>query len=101
MPGGKFRSVTRANRSLNSSCISYYSQDNHFVYSVCIYTRNKNGVLPSRNRVAHNSITVLKHVLNEVKIREKIWTPGNRRKYDNLEQVINNIKTKKQIKRQT
>ena len=100
MPGGKFCSITRANRRLNSSSISYYSQNNQFVYSVCIYTTNKDGVLPSRDRVAYNSIAVLKQLLNEVKIREKIWTPQNRKKYDNLEKVINNIKTKRQLKTQ-
>ena len=96
MTGGKFRSVTKVNRSLNSTSITYHSQDGSFIYTVCIYTRNKNGILPSRNKVAYNSIIALKHVLDEVRIREKFWTPEKRKKYDNLEQIINNIKTEKQ-----
>ena len=92
MTGGKFRSITKVNRALNSTSITYHSQDNSFIYTVCIYTRNRNGVLPSRNRVAHQSIIVLKHILDEVRIRERFWTPEVRKKYDNLEHVINNIK---------
>ena len=97
MPGGRFRSNTRVNRRLNSSSISYFSQNNQFVYSVCIYTTNKDGFLPSKDRVAYNSINVLKHLLNEGKLRERLWSPQNRKKYNKLERIINNIKTKKQL----
>ena len=97
MAGGRFRSNTRVSRRLNSSSISYFSHNNQFIYTVCIYTTNRVGILPGKDRVSFNSINVLKHLLNEVRLRERLWSPQNRKKYNNLERIVNNIKSKKQL----
>ena len=92
MTGGKFRSAIKVNRALNSTSITYHSQNNSFIYTVCIYTRNRNGVIPNRNKVAFDNIVILRHVLQEIRIREKFWEPETRKKYDNLANIIENIK---------